>query len=175
VRLPPAERQLPAPPRKSGRERKLPVQPDNVYRKKRNPVKLEREDRHCILGQGRKEDIRQEIPNVPQRDEQMVPGPSSPASRDSYNDPPLDTESQLDKLAQEGEVGLMNYLLAKAVADDEPLPNMSSSREWTFRDILRMPNTLQEEWKKACLEELESFQIRQVFELTPSWSQSDQN
>jgi hypothetical protein len=96
----------------------------------------------------------------------MVPGPSSPASRDSYNDPPLDTESQLAKLAQEGGVGLMNYLLAKAVADDEPLPNTCSPREWTFRDILRMPNTLQEEWKKACLEELESLQKQQVFELT---------
>jgi hypothetical protein len=34
----------------------------------------------------------------------------------------------------------MNYLLAKAVADDEPLPNMSS--QWMFHDILHMPNKL---------------------------------
>jgi hypothetical protein len=60
----------------------------------------------------------------------------------------------------------MNYLLAKAVADNKPLLNMSSPREWMFRDILRMPNKLQEEWKKACLEELESLRKRQVFELT---------
>ena len=86
----------------------------------------------------------------------MAPGPSSPASRDDYHDAPLDTESQLAKLAQEGGVGLMNYLLAKAVANNEPLSNTSSPREWTFHDILHMPNKLQEEWKKACLEELES-------------------
>jgi len=96
----------------------------------------------------------------------MVFGSSSPTSRDRYHDTPLDTESQLAKLAQEGGVGLINYLLAKAVADDEPLPNTPSPREWTFRDILRMPNKLQEEWKKACLEELESLRKRQVFELT---------
>jgi len=57
-------------------------------------------------------------------------------------------------------------LLAKAVADKKPLLNASSPREWTFRNILRMPNKLQEEWKKACLEELESLRKWQVFELT---------
>ena len=96
----------------------------------------------------------------------MVPGPSSPPSRDRYHDAPLDTESQLAKLAQEGGVDLINYLLAKAVADDGSLPNTSSPREWTFRDILRMPKELQKEWKKACYEELESLRQRQVFELT---------
>jgi hypothetical protein len=33
----------------------------------------------------------------------MVPGPSSPNTRDRYLDAPQDTESQLAKLAQEGE------------------------------------------------------------------------
>ena len=50
------------------------------------------------LGRERKEDIWQEIPNIPQGNEQMVPGPSSPTSRDRYHDAPLDTESQLAKL-----------------------------------------------------------------------------
>jgi len=72
------------------------------------------------------------------------------------SDQQSDSDAQLAKLAQEGGVGLMNYLLTKAVADKKPLLNTSSPREWTFRDILRMPNKLQEEWKKACLEELES-------------------
>ena len=96
----------------------------------------------------------------------MVPGPSSPTSRDSYHDAPQDSESQLARLAQEGEVGLINYLLAKAEADDQPLPVTSSPREWTFRDILRMLSELQKEWKKACNEELESLRKRYVFELT---------
>jgi len=96
----------------------------------------------------------------------MVPGPSSPTSRDHYHDAPPDTESQLAKLAQEGGVGLINYLLAKADAGDQPLPTTSSPREWTFRDILCMPSELQKEWKQACLEELESLRKRHVFELT---------
>ena len=123
----------------------------------------------------------------------MVPGPSSPTSGDSYHDSPQDSgaesnsepqesseensqedsepqdsdsDAKVAKLAQEGGVGLMNYLLVKAVADKKPLLNMSSPREWTFCDILHMPNKLQEEWKKACLKELESLRKRQVFELT---------
>jgi len=166
-RLPPASRQPPPPPRKSGREQKIPVRPDNVYGDKRNPVDLQREDRRRALGKEPTRDNRQEIPNVPQGEQQQVPGPSSPTTRDSYHDAPPDiSESQMAQLAQEGGVGLINYLLAKAVADDQPLPNTSSPREWTFRDILRMPQELREEWKKACYEELESLRKRQVFELT---------
>ncbi len=96
----------------------------------------------------------------------MVPGLSSPHSRDRYHDAPPDTESQLATLAQEGGVGLINYLLANAVADDQPLSNTSSPREWTFCDILHMLSELQKEWKNACAEELESLRKRQVFELT---------
>src|SRR5258708_12997354 len=96
----------------------------------------------------------------------MVPGLSSPHSRDHYHDAPPDTESQLATLAQEGGVGLINYLLANAVADDQPLSNTSSPREWTFHDILRMPSELQKEWKNACTEELESLHKFHVFQLT---------
>jgi len=89
----------------------------------------------------------------------MVPRPSSPVSGDSYHDSPRDSgaesdleqqesseedseeasepqdsdqqdsDAQLAKIAQEGGVGLMNYLLAKAVADKKPLLNVSSPRE----------------------------------------------
>ena len=64
----------------------------------------------------------------------------------------------------------MNYLLAHAIPDagvnNESLPNTSSPREWTFRDILQMPKKLQEEWKNTCREELEALCKRQVFKLT---------
>jgi len=72
----------------------------------------------------------------------------------------------LAKLAQKRGVGLINYLLAKAVADDQPLPVTFSPREWTFQDILHMPSELQKEWKKACHEKLESLCKWHVFELT---------
>ena len=38
-------------------------------------------------------------------------------------------------------------------------------REWTYKDILRMPTTDQEEWKHACCEELESLHRWHVYEL----------
>jgi hypothetical protein len=65
------------------------------------------------LGKDRNQDLWQEIPNKPRGDQQMVPGPSSPNTRDHYLDTPQDTESQLAKLAQEGGVDFINYLLAK--------------------------------------------------------------
>ena len=81
------------------------------------------------------------VPSAPQGEQQMVPGPSSaPNTRDSYRDAPLDIpEDRLAKLAQEGGVDIINYLLAKAIADKESLPPTLTPREWTFRDILQMP------------------------------------
>jgi hypothetical protein len=153
------------------RERKVPFRPGNIYGEKRNPVEIEREDRRRAPG-SEPGPSRQGLAPVPeQRIEQQVPGPSSSQPRDSYHDAPLDIpEEHLAKLAQEGGTDFINYLLAHAIpdvdADNLSLPNMSSPREWTFRDILRMPKNEREEWKKACNEELESLRRRQVFELT---------
>ena len=161
-----AERQPPPPPRKSGRERKVPSKPDNIYGN-RNPVDIEREDRRRALGKEREVPV-QRVPSAPaQGEQQLVPGPSAPDAGDSYRDAPLDMpEEHMARLAQEGGVDWINYLLAKAVADDLSLPNTLTPRKWTFRDILRMPKQQQLEWKKACFEELESLRKRQVFELT---------
>jgi hypothetical protein len=167
--LPPAQRQPPPPPRKSGRERRVPFKPDNVYGN-RNPVQIEQEDRRRALGKER-EIPRQGVSPPPHNSEQQqVPGPSSAEPRGNYRDAPRDIPEDLAKLAQEGGVDFINYLLAKALpdaqADDGTLPSSSSPREWTFRDILQMPKGLQQEWKKACHEELEALRRRQVFELT---------
>ena len=154
--LPPAQRQPPPPLRKSGHEQKIPLRPGNIYGDKRNPVELEREDRRRALGKD-KEEPPQKVPSAPHNEQPMVPGPSAPNTRDHYCDNPLDiTKENMAKMAQEGGVDLIHYLLAKAVADDKSLPNSSTLREWTFRDILHMPKVQQEEWKKACYEELES-------------------
>ena len=69
-------------------------------------------------------------------------------------------------LAQEGGVKFLDYLLAKAVPPfDLGSPDTSNIREWTFRDIQKMPNDLKEEWRKACREELESLRKRDVYDL----------
>jgi hypothetical protein len=82
-----------------------------------------------------------------------------------------DSEDEVDqqlltRLAQEGGVKFQDYLLAKAVPPyDLGSLDTSNIREWTFRDILRMPKELQEEWKQVCCEELASLCKCKVFEL----------
>ena len=86
----------------------------------------------------------------------------------SDNDTPLvndDQEAHMLKLAQEGGVRFMNYLLAKAIPPHDKLPNNINVRDWTFHDILQLPAAEQKEWKNACHEELESLRKRNVFEL----------
>ena len=105
-------------------------------------------------------------PSVRQPD--LVPRPSQQPqpTTPSDTDAPLDDEqAQLLRLAQEEGVRFMNYLLAKAVPPHNLLPDTSNVREWTFRDILRMPTAQQKEWKDACREELEALRKRNVFEM----------
>ncbi|KAL7281533.1 hypothetical protein ACG7TL_004850 [Trametes sanguinea] len=53
----------------------------------------------------------------------------------------------------------------KAVPPVDDLPDTSNVREWTYRDITRLPEAEQKEWKAACQEELEALRRRKVFEL----------
>src|SRR6266853_4050843 len=79
-----------------------------------------------------------------------------------------DSEGDVDKLlclAREGEVEFLNQLLAKAVPPDSETPDTANVREWTFRDIIKMPKDAQKEWKQVCHEELDSLCRRKVFEL----------
>ena len=72
----------------------------------------------------------------------------------------------LTHLAQEGGVKYLDLLLAKAISLHYlESPNTSNIREWTFRDILKMPSDKQEEWRKACCEELDSLRKCDVYEL----------
>ena len=74
----------------------------------------------------------------------------------------------LAQLCQEGGVPLVIFLLAMVMPPHEQstLPSTQSVRDWHFQDILQLPTREREEWKKACLEELESLRAQKVFELT---------
>jgi hypothetical protein len=72
----------------------------------------------------------------------------------------------LARLAQEGGVKFLDLLLAKAVPPfDLGSPDTSNIREWTFRDIQKMPNDQKQEWRKACREELELLRKCDVYDL----------
>jgi hypothetical protein len=83
-------------------------------------------------------------------------------------DPQTDSEGDVDELlhlAREGGVEFLNHLLAKAIPPDSETPDTANVREWTFRDIIKMPKVAQQEWKQACCEELDSLRRCKVFKL----------
>ena len=112
----------------------------------------------------------------PSRQQKQVPGPSSAPnlpprdepveSAPSEEDEAQSAELLLAKLCREGGVQLVDLLLSKALPTiDNGLPDGTNPREWTFRDILKLPKKEQEEWMAACREELEALRKRKVYEL----------
>lgn len=67
-----------------------------------------------------------------------------------------------DVLAEGGEE-FIRLMFAKAISDQNG-PDPLNVRDWTYRDILRMPNNLKMEWLEACLSEIKSLEERHVFE-----------
>jgi hypothetical protein len=79
-----------------------------------------------------------------------------------------DSEGNVDDLlclAREGGVEFLNQLLAKAVPPDSETPDTANVREWTFRDIIKMPRSAQQEWKQVAHKKLDSLCRHKVFEL----------
>jgi len=66
----------------------------------------------------------------------------------------------------EGGVNWISELLSKAISHHDNLPDPANVREWTDRDLDRLPVDQQQEWRQAQLEELEALKKRNVYELT---------
>jgi hypothetical protein len=124
-------------PRKSGRVRQPPKpHKDNIYGEQ-NPINQQRMDT---------KDWRKLIGDNP------VPSDSNQIDN---GQPSL--EDMMAQMAQEGGVSLFNFLMQKAVTlHGGNTPSPTSVREWSFRDILKLPKKEQEEWKTACQDELEA-------------------
>jgi hypothetical protein len=160
-------------PKQSEQLRKVPTNPDNIY-SDRHPSKVSRdiewtrtwkqmvENQPGSSWQHSSHD-QTESGKSPEQSASKLPTTLSESSHDSEDE--VD-QQLLTRLAQEGGVKFQDYLLAKAVPpyDLESL-DTSNICEWTFRDILRMPKELQEEWKQVCCEELASLCKCKVFEL----------
>jgi len=93
-----------------------------------------------------------------------------PESEDSSEDEvreslePSDEEGCLiAKLCQEGGVfALSHFLISKAIS---PIAEETSPKEWTYRDILQLPKECLEEWRQACMRELNTLHKRGVYDL----------
>ena len=72
-------------------------------------------------------------------------------------------------MVQEGGANLIKFLLRAAVSSadaKEKIPDVTRVHEWHFRDLMRLPKAMQEEWKIACREELEALCRCNIFKLT---------
>lgn len=173
------------PLRRSTRERKPVQRPGNVYGESRRPQDIVRDTdslRQWKRNVGLAPESSRSRPRATPQNEQ-VPEPSSSSPAPAYDPVPSDIRSPvsgddsgappppdapsdagLAQLCREGGVAFINYLVSKAIAPDVP---KSNPREWTYRDILRLPKAEQHDWKLAALEELEALKKRKVFELVP--------
>ena len=150
----------------------MPTLPDNVYGDK-PPAKVvkdierSRTWRKMIENQlGSSQDDKSHDHTVPGDIPEQANDPPITQSKRSLESEDEVEQQLLIHLAKEGGVKFLDLLLAKAVSPtDLGSPDTANIQEWTYKDILRMPTTNQEEWKHACHEELESLRRRRVYEL----------
>jgi Reverse transcriptase (RNA-dependent DNA polymerase) len=90
-----------------------------------------------------------------------------PPDSNQSDDGQLSLEDMMAQMAQEGGVGLINFLMQKAVPlHEENTSSPTSVREWSFHDILKLPKKEQEEWKNACRDKLKALKRQEVFKIT---------
>src|SRR6266850_4635520 len=77
----------------------------------------------------------------------------------------LHPPGDLHSLVQEGGVRYLNYLLAKADTPSSDVPEISKIREWSYKDLLRLPKSQQIEWMDTCHQELDSLHKHDVYDL----------
>ena len=82
----------------------------------------------------------------------------------------------LELITEEGGDRLVNFLLAAAKrtppnrhkqSSKSELPDSMNICEWVYKDILHFPGKLKEEWRQACLNEIDALKQYNVFELIP--------
>ena len=179
---PPTSVAPPQPPtRRSGRARKVPKKEGNIYGDK-HPVQIEKDIR-------RKKDWDRIVGKQSSRPHPNVPGPSTSAPVPSPPHQPQegtssgkeekpDSESEVEdslepssdseeaelvaRLAQEGGVHFQHFLVSKAIS---PNAEDSSPKEWTYRDLLKLPKERLDEWKAACEQELDALNRQHIFDL----------
>ena len=75
----------------------------------------------------------------------------------------MPSEDDVQKMCEEGGANLVRYLMGKAL-------NISNNqyenvRNWSYKDIARLPQAEQKHWQLACQEELDMLRKHKVFEL----------
>jgi hypothetical protein len=98
-----------------------------------------------------------EVNSKDEIEESLETDPAPPGGLDDNYD-----DLFLTRLCQEGGVALSTFLISKAVS---PTAEEKSPKEWTYRDILKLPQSEHGEWRVACKRELETLCKRSVYDL----------
>ncbi|KAJ3540523.1 hypothetical protein NM688_g6214 [Phlebia brevispora] len=167
------------PTRRSTRQRNVPRRPGNVYGESRTPTQIERETRNFARWKQqvgdtepssssrqshqhhRRQDPVTSLPSIVTSP--TTTGEESPQTQEPGPASDSDIDAELARLCQEGGVAFVNHLLSQAVASDDH--SLSHPCEWTYCDILALPQAEQNEWKAACKQEIEALHKRQVYRL----------
>ena len=108
------------------------------------------------------------LPPPPQPQEGTSSGeeekPDSESEVEDSLEPSSDSEEVelIAQLAQEGGVHFQHFLVLKAIS---PNAEDSSPKEWTYRDLLKLPKECLDKWKAACKQELDALNRRHIFDL----------
>jgi reverse transcriptase-like protein len=167
--------------------RRPPLCPGNIYGEERHPTEIEQDVGR--LRQWQRMTASEPSSPEPRRGSSQSSQPRSPenitppspegeipppveesssgenATESDSNQSQDEVEQSLSLLTQEGGVGLMNYLLAKAITPDSSVLPVSTIREWSFKDLMCLPLHTQKEWLDACRQELDSLLKRDVYDL----------
>jgi len=189
VTMPPRpEPQAPL-PRRSTREKKLPKKFDTSVYGKKHPVAVEKDitrlkDWKKVVGEPSslpraipgpssrplpvEESSDDENPDIQEDAPVVDPSDKEEGDVEESLEPSSEEEVNLLKLCREGGVAFQHFLISKAISPmpAETLPK-ESPKEWTYRDILCLPQDSLMEWKAACERELEALNRRNIFELVP--------
>ena len=140
-------------PNRPQREHRVPVRPGNVYGERQHPVEQLRD----IENTSRWRQTVGEASRPPQPDSpDNIPGgfPDTSATP---------SEDDVQKMCEEGGANLVRYLMGKALAVSNN--QYKNVRNWSYKDIARLPQAEQKHWRLACQEELDMLRKRKVFEL----------
>ena len=75
---------------------------------------------------------------------------------------PTPSEDNLERLVQEGGDTLVSFLCMEAIPlNENPKPHC----EWSYRNILHLPESEQKLWFEACKKELDMLKEHKVYEI----------
>ena len=124
------------------------------------------DDRNVIPGRSNERSDPPPEPS-PGRDEDFglydfpLPAQSPTQSEQDIEEGNLFVDAAAEQLCWNGGIHLINFLVSKAISPS------SGPKEWTYKDVINLPELEYQEWKDACLRELSTLKECDVYDIVP--------